>query len=253
MATVAQGLAPLVRGEGRWFYVSMAGACALVAFGGFMPTYWLPLLAGTLDVPPVRHVHAAIFFAWTLFFVMQTALVAQGHTRLHRRTGRVGAVLATVMVVSGIMVAANSMQLATVAGQGDAARAFLIVPLSGIALFAVLVAIAIANVRQPAIHKRLLLVANVVILDAAVARLFLVALQPAAGGVPPVAVTLPPALVVDLIIVAALAYDWKSRGRPHPAYLYAGGAALAIQLLRLPLSETPVWLVFAGWFAAVTG
>lgn len=253
MATVVQGMAPLVRSEGRWFYLAMAGACAFIAFAGFIPTYWAPLLAGTLEVPFVRHVHAAMFFAWTLFFMMQAGLVARGQTRLHRRTGRVGVMLATGMVVSGVMAAAGSLELATAAGHGAAARAFMVVPLSGIAFFAVLVGIAIANVRRPDVHKRLLLVANIVILDAAMARLFLVALQPMGGGVPPVAVTLPPALAIDLLILAAIAYDWKSRGRPHPAYLYAGFAALAMQVFRLPVSETSVWLAFAHWFAAVMG
>ncbi len=32
----------------RWFYVWMAGACVLVAFVGFAPTYWLQLAPGTV-------------------------------------------------------------------------------------------------------------------------------------------------------------------------------------------------------------
>lgn len=254
MATVAQGVMPLVRVEGRWFYVSMAVICAVVAFAGFLPTYWLPLVAGMLDVPPVRHLHAALFFAWCLFFVAQTALVAGGRTRRHRQLGRIGAALAAVMVISGVMVAANSLHLGIANGSPEAAKAFLIVPLTTTALFASLVTIAIANVRRPAVHKRLMLVASVAILEAPVARPFMLALAPAAMlGPPPVMVTLLPVLAIDLLIVAGLVYDWRHRGRPHAAYVYGGLATLAVQLLRIPASDTPAWLAIAGWFAAVTG
>ena len=254
MSTVVQGVTPLARREGRWFYVTMAGVCALVAFVGFMPTYWLPLAAGTLDVPVVRHVHAAIFFLWSLFLMVQAALVAERRTPLHRKLGRAGAVLAALMVVSGVMVAANSLHLATAAGAGEAAKAFVIVPLTSIVLFAARSGFALANVRRPAVHKRLLLVASIAILEAPAARLFLVAMAPAgAAGPPSVAMLLLPVLAVDLLVVASLLYDWRSRGRPHAAYLVAGAATLTVQLLRIPVSETAAWLAFAGWFGSVTG
>jgi hypothetical protein len=55
------------------------------------------------------------------------------------------------------------------------------------------------------------------------------------------------------LIVAAIVYDWRTRGRPHPAYWIAGGAWLAIQLLRIPFSKTPAWHAMADWFLAFAG
>ena len=49
----------------RWFYVGMAGVCVLVAFGGFVPTYWAKLASGTFGGAPILHIHGALFFAWT--------------------------------------------------------------------------------------------------------------------------------------------------------------------------------------------
>jgi hypothetical protein len=46
MTDVAVAGSP-ARAATRWFFVWMAGACALVAFGGFAPTFWLQLPAGT--------------------------------------------------------------------------------------------------------------------------------------------------------------------------------------------------------------
>ena len=58
------------------FYVRLAAACVAVAVIGFAPTYWLPLLRGTLHVSPIFHVHAAVFYSWTLLFLLQSWLAA---------------------------------------------------------------------------------------------------------------------------------------------------------------------------------
>ena len=54
---------------------------------------------------------------------------------------------------------------------------------------------------------------------------------------------------LHLLIVAGMIYDWRTRGRPHPAYWVAGGLTLAVQVLRVPLSASPAWLSFADWLA----
>jgi len=56
--------------------------------------------------------------------------------------------------------------------------------------------LAIANTRRPEIHKRLMLLAGISLLDAAVARWFLTFLAPPGPpGPPPVPVTIAPAIV----------------------------------------------------------
>ena len=56
-----------------------------------------------------------------------------------------------------------------------------------------------------------------------------------------------PALVADLLIVAAMIHDARTRGSVHRVYWIAGGALLAVQILRVPLSTSHVWTVFAQW------
>jgi predicted membrane protein len=56
--------------------------------------------------------------------------------------------------------------------------------------------------------------------------------------------SVPGALIADLLIVAAMAYDWRSRGRPHPAYLIAGAVLLFVQVIRVPLGYSPQWIEF---------
>ena len=241
-----------VAAPARYFYFHMALACMAVAFLGFAPTYWLPLAAGSFASTPVVHFHGLLFFTWTLYFAFQTWLAASGRTARHRSLGVIGVSLATAMTIFGFLVAVNAMKRSAAIGQTDAGIAFAIVPLSGILFFAVVFALAIANTRRPEIHKRLMLLAGISILDAAVARWFLTFLAPPGPpGPPPVPVTIAPALVAYLLLVVAIAADWRTRGRPHPVYIYGGAALLAVKLLNWPISTTAAWHALAGGILAL--
>ena len=52
------------RTSARYFYVWMAGLCALIAIGGFAGTYWLQWPVGTFVGSRLIHLHAALFTAW---------------------------------------------------------------------------------------------------------------------------------------------------------------------------------------------
>ena len=82
------------------FYLWMAGVFVLIAFGGFTPTYWARLATGTFHAPPILHVHGMLLFSWTLFYFVQTALVASGRTLSHKSWGMFGIALFSVMVCS---------------------------------------------------------------------------------------------------------------------------------------------------------
>lgn len=236
----------------RHFYLHMAWACAAVAFLGFAPTYFVPMASGKFSAPAVIHIHGMVFFAWSAFFVLQAWLAASGQVIRHRAVGLIGVSLATAMTIFGVLAAIASMKRAAAIGQTDAGIAFSIVPLTGIAAFAVIFAVGIGHARRPEVHKRLMLLAAISVLDAAVARWFLTFLAPPGpAGPPPVAVTLPPAFVAYLLLVVAVVHDWRTRGRPHPVYVMGGIALLAIKLLNLPVSETQAWHAFAGGLLAM--
>ena len=245
------------RASGNSFYVWMAGVCVLIAFAGFAPTYWLQLAPPTFIGAPLIHLHAALFSAWTLLFLSQTALAANGRLDHHRAWGIAGVSLATAMIVVGAATTILSLNLGIAAGFGDLARQFSIVPISGLIVFAGFVVTAIVNVTRPEIHKRLMLLATVSLLQAAVGRVFFTIIvgggpgrRPGIGQPGSVASTVPAGFIVDLVIVAAMIYDWRTRGRPHTAYLIGGALLLAVQLLRVPLATTPAWLHIADYLAA---
>ncbi|CAM5785766.1 hypothetical protein [Rhizobacter fulvus] len=252
--TLGVGGTAAARSDTRWFYVWMASACVLIAFGGFVPTYWSRLATGSFGGAPILHIHGALFFTWTLFFLVQTTLVALGRTADHRAWGLAGISLATAMACSVVLAAINSMRVAETIGMVEQARRFSYVSLSGVVLFAGLLTVAIVQVRRSEIHKRLMLLAMIPLMHAATARVFMTLFAPPdAKGPPPVFVSVPPGLLVDLLIVAGMVYDARTRGRPHPAYLIGGALLLANQLLAVPLSATPAWMSIARAVQALAG
>ncbi len=259
MVAVAIEIEP-VREKVRLFYVWMAAACAVVAFGGFAPTYWLQLPAGTFVGSPLVHIHGALFSSWTLLLLSQTLLVANGRLRNHPAWGLAGISLATAMVFMGLAAAIQTLTAGLRAGYGDHSRAFLILPVSGMVLFAGFFIAAIANIQRPEAHKRLMLLATITLLQAAMARIFFVlitgggpGLRPGLGPPPPLAIGLVPSLITELLIVAGLVYDWRTRGRPHPVWLIGAAVTTAAILLRGPLGGTHGWLAFADGLTRITG
>jgi hypothetical protein len=180
----------------------------------------------------------------------------------------IGISLATAMIIFGVLAAINATQRAAAQGFAAGGEAFMIVPLSAMLSFAVLVTAAIFNSRRAEWHKRLMLSATAVLLDAAIARPFIVYLvmaghpPPFAGTVglagfntppPPVLGVLPPALLALLFIVAGMVRDWRVLGKVHPAYWWSGGFALAVQLLKIPFSETALWHGLARTLVSLAG
>jgi hypothetical protein len=242
------------------FYVWMAGVCALIAFGGFAPTYWLQLAPGTFVGPPLLHIHGALFSAWTLLLLSQTWLASRGRMDHHRAWGLAGIALASAMVVVGVTAAIYSLNVQLAAGYGDKARGFLLVPVTAIGLFAGFFIAAVANINRPEIHKRLILLATISLLQAAVARVFFEiatgggpGARPGLGPPPPMAIALVPSLLLDLLIVAGMVYDWRTRGRPHPAWIVGLVVISGVVVLRGPLSETTGWIAFAQSAAHIAG
>jgi hypothetical protein len=254
--------------RGTQFYLWIAVAMAATAFLGFAPTFWVPMSQGVPERIAVLAIHGALFFGWTLFLIYQAWLVGSGSVARHRDVGMIGVSLATAMTIFGVLAAINAAKRAAAMNYGDAGEAFMVVPLAALLSFAVLVTAAILNIRRSEWHKRLMLSATAVILDAAIARPFIAYIvmgghmPPFQGTVglagfhippPPVLGVLPPALIGLLFIVAGMVRDWRVLGKVHPAYLCAGGFALAVQLLKIPLSDTPLWHGIARSLISLAG
>jgi hypothetical protein len=232
----------------------MAGVFVLIAFGGFTPTYWGPLTSGAFHGPPILHIHGALFFSWTLFYFAQNAWVAAGHTTTHRAWGLAGIALFSVMMCSILVATITVMRLNQAQGFGDAGRRFAAVPLLAFPVLITFFSLAIANVRRPETHKRLMYLVMVGFMHPAIARVVMTLFAPpGAQGPPPVFVAVPPGFIADVLIVVALIYDWRTRGRPHPVYVFGGLTLLAVQLLTVPAAATQTWMGIAGFLEGLGG
>jgi hypothetical protein len=245
-----------VRSESRTFYVWMAVGFVLVAFGGFTPTYWAPVVAGSFKAPPVIHVHGILMFTWTVFFLVQTALVASGRTMDHRSWGLAGIALFTTIACAVLVGEMAVLKRDEAEGFGLQSRHFAAVTLCAWPLMVGIFALAIVKIRQPEVHKRLMVLLMSAMMTPAIARVFIVLLAPpgAVGGAPPPPfVSIPPSIVADLFIVVAIVRDWRLLGRPHPVYLYGGAVILAEQLLAVPFANTSLWMSIVTAFERLAG
>lgn len=243
------------------FYLVLALVCAAIAVGGFAPSYWLQLPAGTFKGAPLLHIHGALATAWVLFLISQSTLVTRGSVARHRDWGLFGISLASVLTVVAMMVAIQAMTEKLAHGAGDEVRSFLIVPISGILLFAGFTAAAVANIRRPEWHRRLMIVGTVALLGAAMARVFFYFAVGTGPGVrpglmpapPPPAMPLISGLLLQLILVAGMVHDKRRHGRIHPAWIYGFVIMTAVNLLRVPIGQTDVWLGIADWLGRIAG
>jgi hypothetical protein len=243
------------------FFVWMAFACVAISVGGFSMEYFAASFSGKLAVPAIYHIHGLTAFAWTIFLCIQAMFIANGQTLRHRRTGLIGISLATLVTVSFLLISIASIKIHSLKEPIGPVLTFSVVPMMAGLLFAGLVIAALVLVRQRETHKRLMLVATLSILEAPIARVFGLVMTPANlrdtplldMPTPPLDVTWGPYIVVDLLILAAMVFDWRTRGRPHPALLIGGLAVVASQLSRFAIGPTTAWHDIATWMVSLAG
>lgn len=217
----------------RYFFGGMVVALLLTAFAGFARTYYLVGLTSAKLPATIVHVHAVLQTAWMLLLLVQMLLVSAKRVSLHRKLGIAGFLLAAAMVPVAVMLVAN--ELHRFASQGDAALSFSLVPFWEISNFAVLAGSAFALRRYPVAHKRLIILATVAMMPAAISRI----------PVPQVRQWTP--WEVLAFVAAIAAYDIWSMRRIHAATLAGAGLIGAFLFGAFPLGNTAAWHVVAHW------
>jgi hypothetical protein len=206
-------------------------------------------LAVKLTYPWIVHIHSVFFVGWLVLFTAQMVLVRRDQVDTHRRLGVFGAGLASVMVVLGVMTAIMTEQIKFGTAASD--PPFLSVMLGDMLVFGGLVTAGMLMRRSPAAHKRVMLIATLVLTDAGFGRW----LSPkivewmglknywelktfSEGAWPFIRFQLLP---VYTLIAALGAFDLFTRKRLHPVYLRAIAWSLPIHLLAGWLYFQPFW------------
>jgi uncharacterized membrane protein YozB (DUF420 family) len=228
-------------GFDRRFSTWVAITTALIVFIGFARTYYLKGIFGTPALSSgLVHLHGIVMTLWFALFVAQVRLIAAHRTDLHRRVGVVGAVLALLVLVVGITTAIVAAKHGVTPGPPP--LVFLSIPLGDMLVFAVLVGLGLLFRRRRDIHRRLMLLASVGILAAAIAR---IPIEFIATGGPLVFFGL-----TDLCVLICVVFDTVKNRRLHPAFGWGLLFIVASQPLRLMLTGTAVWMQFATWLTA---
>ena len=223
----------------RWLYVALAVLATAIAAVGFWPTYFGPLVAGTVDKTEIIHFHAVVYVGWLALFLTQATLAATGRVAAHIKLGRFAIGYGVLVIVIGLITAFARFAVRVHAGEAAAAQAQLLGPLLDMLVFAPLFAAAIYYRRTPELHKRLMIVATTALLIAAVTRM-------------PVLGSPPNRLLLHLIwtapILLAMAHDFWRQRKVHPIYVL-GLVVLVLEgpLVRAPARQSQLWADASRW------
>jgi hypothetical protein len=207
---------------------------ATVLFG-FAKTYFL---AGMVAAPlpnKLIHIHGALMTLWMVVLFVQTALIAAHRVKWHMSFGLFGFALALAMVIIGPIAATDALRRGS-APLGLDAQTFYIVPWSAILIFGVLAFFAYRMRRQSAHHKRLILIATIGLMDAAVGRWPIAFFQqnPKAQDLVPFA-----------FLLTIMVYDMVTQKKILKSTLYASIFLIVVHMTRVPIGFTHTWHSFA--------
>jgi hypothetical protein len=185
--------------------------------------------------------HSTAIFAWFVLFFVQSLLISTQNRRVHMKLGWSVLVIASAIAVTGPLVATRSIRL--VPSQnifGWPGPQFLLVMYSEIALYVVFVAIGVLNRKRPRIHRPMMLMASLVILTGATARIPLV--HSTFGVHQWMALFGPVVALGALLLLVRLALT-----RSFEREFAVGLAALAlVTVAAAGLAETNAWVNLAG-------
>jgi hypothetical protein len=218
------------------FFLWMTVLMAAFVFAGFGMTYLIPMAGGTLPpAPPVVHLHGLAYFLWMVLLVTQSMLVRAGNVALHRSLGMLGISLGTIMMITGALVTLLSATHNRYS-QGPNYNHGTYLGIMAVLGFALLFTLAIRNVRQPDVHRRLILLAMLPVLPPGVHRVYMVPLGLTTFPVLAMYITL------DLMALAILMQEWRATRRIGMHTRIGVAWILVQQALHYPVTHSQ-------WFA----
>jgi hypothetical protein len=152
------------------FYLFMSLLIAAIVVCGFSFTVGRNLFHPAVPRPLILYVHAAVFSAWPVLFVLQSALVRTRRVQWHRLLGRFGATLGVAIPVLGTSTAITMGRFNIAKLQSTHAESDLMIPLFDMLAFTTTLALAIYWRAKPEFHRRLMLVATCALTAAAFGR-----------------------------------------------------------------------------------
>jgi hypothetical protein len=185
--------------------------------------------------------HSSAIFAWFVMFFVQALLISTHNRRVHMTLGWGVVGIAALIVVTGSLVALRSIRVTPEQVIFDWPGAqFLLVMWTEIALFAVFVTIGVLNRTRPRIHRPMMLMASLVIVSGATARIAQVG---AIFGYHHWIGIFGPVVTLGVLLLAVRAAMTRSFDRPFAMGL---GVFAVVTLIAGRLAVTNMWVDWAG-------
>ena len=214
----------------------------LLAFMGFWPTYFSKFFDGTADFTFYFHFHAVLAVLWIVSLILQPFLVYQKKLDIHRIIGKLSYILVPLLYLSIILLAHSRIDV-----QSPDRYTELWLPFKDLIIFTAGYGVAIRYRREMAIHARGMIVAGIVLIEPALARLIIHVFF--SGEFQPPAYLATIGLVYALLITLIIRDRHSKKGRwvfPMALFLFLMVHSIVIFQIRLP-----GWMAFVDWFAAL--
>jgi hypothetical protein len=149
------------------FFPAMALLILAVVFIGFAQSYFLPGMVMAKLPNKLVHIHGALFVGWIFLLVLQTSLIAARQVKLHMSLGVLALILPPLMAVFGMLTLFDSIRRNAIGIPGEL---ILVGDTEELILFVFLIGWAVVARRNPATHKRLMILGTLALMGPAVNR-----------------------------------------------------------------------------------
>lgn len=216
-----------------FFIIGIIGLFA--ALTGFSTTFITPLSNGTFKAPMIIYIHGAFAFSWICLFVTQSILIQSNNFRQHRILGFLGVVIATGITITLIPVGLYQVEKDLSHGLGQTAISSIIGTITSAIIFISLVLAGILKRHKPSTHKRLMLLATILLLWPAWFRfrhIFPYVPNPEIWFA---------IVLADSLIVISLVWDKITYGKVNPTLLYIGLFIIIEHAVEAYMFDTTLW------------
>jgi hypothetical protein len=219
----------------RWpyFFVSMATVFPLLVALGFIPDY-IMMSSGVFTPHWFTHVHGAIMTSWLLMFFTQSFLAARGNLRYHKQLGQWGAALGGLVILT-LLTTTIRRRLGIWYPEGSFVWDIFVIELYATALFVLFFTWGMVVRKDSLSHKRLLLLATIIIMGAATDRIRFL----------PPGTPVEKFWYVDILIVPLYFYDFFTLRRIHRITIIGTLAIVLLQGASAIAWGSPTWHKFA--------
>lgn len=222
------------------FFTAIAFVGIAAVLIGFLKTFIVPILSGTKTWPFSIYLHASFVFGWLLIFLTQSILIQNRKYKIHIAIGRWATIVAIGASISIIPAALYQCKRELGEGAGQVAISSILGSFTSACIFLLLVAFAVGYRKKPQTHKRLMLLATIILIWPAWFRwrhYFPTVKRPDIWFA---------VVLSDSLIIVAFIWDWLKNKSIHSSLLFTGLFIVAEHCIEIIFFDSSVWRTIAN-------